>query len=52
MDPEEAKPMTDLLLECGIRGIVNYTPCVLTVTKDVKVENVSLLTALSTLAIQ
>ena len=52
VDPEEAKPMTDLLLECGIRGIVNYTPCVLTVTKDVKVENVSLLTALSTLAIQ
>ena len=52
VDPEEAQPMTELLLECGIKGIVNYTPCVLTVPKGVSVENVSLLTALSTLAIQ
>nr|WP_318715282.1 redox-sensing transcriptional repressor Rex [uncultured Treponema sp.] len=52
VDPEEAQPMTELLLDCGIKGIVNYTPCVLTVPKGVSVENVSLLTALSTLAIQ
>lgn len=52
VDPEEAQPMTELLLECGIKGIVNYTPCVLTVPKGVSVENVSLLTALSTIAIQ
>lgn len=52
VDPEEAKAMTELLLECGIKKIVNYTPCVLTVPKEVSVENVSLLTALSTLAIQ
>ena len=52
VDPEEAQPRTELLLDCGIKGIVNYTPCVLTVPKGVSVENVSLLTALSTLAIQ
>lgn len=52
VDPEEAQGMTELLLDCGIKGIVNYTPCVLTTPKEVKVENVSLLTALSTLAIQ
>lgn len=52
VDPEEAQSLTELLLECGIKGIVNYTPCVLTVPKNVCVENVSLRTALSTLAIQ
>ena len=52
VEPEEAQSMTNLLLECGIKGIVNYTPCVLTTPKEIKVENVSLLTALSTLAIQ
>ena len=52
VEPEEAQSMTNLLLECGIKGIVNYTPCVLTIPKEIKVENVSLLTALSTLAIQ
>lgn len=51
VDVDEAQPLTDLLIECGIKGIVNYTPCILTVPETVKVENISLLTALETLAI-
>ena len=38
-------------INCGIKGIVNYTPCVLKVPIEVPIENVSLLTALETLAI-
>lgn len=46
VDPDEAQDMTDLLVESGIKGIVNYTQCVLTVPDEIKVENVGLLTAL------
>ena len=42
----EAQDMANLLVESGIKGIVNYTPCVLSVPEEIKVENVSLLTAL------
>ena len=50
-DAEEAQDMATKLAECGIKGIVNYTPCVLTVPSSVSVENVSLLTSLETLSI-
>lgn len=51
VDAEEAQPLTEALVDCGIKGIVNYTPCVLSVPPSVSVENVGLLTALETLAI-
>lgn len=51
VDTEEAQPLTEALIDCGIQGIVNYTPCVLSVPPSVSVENVSLLTALEMLAI-
>ncbi len=51
VDIDEAQVLTDLLIECGIKGIVNYTPCVLKVPENVSVENVSLLTALEIIAI-
>lgn len=51
VEMDEAQVLTDLLVECGIKGIVNYTPCVLTVPKDVSVENVNLLTALENLSL-
>ncbi len=50
VNPEEAQPIATKLASCGIKGIVNYTPCVLNVPKDIFVENVSLLTALETLS--
>lgn len=46
VDSSEAQEMVNLLVESGIKGIVNYTPCVLSVPAEIKVENVSLLTAL------
>ena len=47
----EAQALAKKLEQCGIKRIVNYTPCVLSVSENVKVENVSLLTALETLSI-
>lgn len=49
--PKEAQKVTDMLCKAGIKAIVNYTPCLLSVPKNVKVENVSLLTALKTLSL-
>ena len=49
---EEAQSIAMQLASCGIKGIVNYTPCLLSVPKDVLVENVSLLTALETLSVR
>ncbi len=48
---DEAQSLATRLADCGIRGIVNYTPCVLTVPRTTAVENVSLLTALETLSV-
>ncbi|MCH5294468.1 MAG: redox-sensing transcriptional repressor Rex [Treponema sp.] len=48
--PSEAQETAERLAGCGIRGIVNYTPCVLHVPKGIAVENVSLLTALELLS--
>ncbi len=46
---EEAQLMADKLALSGIKGIVNFTPCVLTLPPSVKVENASLLTCLEML---
>ncbi len=51
VEAPEAQGLASRLAACGIRGIVNYTPCILTVPRSTKVENVSLLTALETLAV-
>ena len=48
---DEAQKAAEQLARCGIKRIVNYTPCILSTGKDVQVENVSLLTALETLSI-
>ncbi len=47
---EEAQSMADKLCRSGIKGIVNFTPCVLSVPPAVKVENASLLTCLEMLS--
>lgn len=49
-DGEEAQSLAARLAQCGIKGIVNYTSCVLTLPKSVSVENVCLLTALENLS--
>lgn len=46
---EEAQELATRLAVCGIKGIVNYTPCILSLPKEVAIENVCLLTALETL---
>ena len=46
----EAQQCAKKLSDAGIIGIVNYTPCVLSVPPSTAVENVSLLTALETLS--
>ncbi len=46
----EAQQCAAKLSDAGIIGIVNYTPCVLSVPPSTAVENVSLLTALETLS--
>lgn len=43
----QAQEMADRLVDCGIRGIVNFTSILLTVPPGVEVENVSLVDALS-----
>ena len=50
VEKNEAQETADRLSECGIKGIVNYTPEVLTLPQNVAVENVSLLTALEILS--
>ncbi len=50
VEPNEARSIASRLAGCGIKGIVNYTPCVLTVPPSTKVENVSLLTSLENLS--
>ncbi len=46
VDSKNAQSMADKLCSAGIKGIVNMTEAVLKVPGDVKVENVSVLTAL------
>lgn len=47
---ETAQSMTDRLVACGIKGIVNYTASKLIVPREVAVENVSPITAMNNLS--
>lgn len=48
--PDQARQTALRLVECGIVGIVNFTPAMLSVPPEVEVENVSILDALGGLA--
>lgn len=50
--PQEAQATAKRLADCGIKGIMNYTPVVLSVPSTTAVENVSLLTTLETLSVR
>jgi redox-sensing transcriptional repressor len=50
VEKNEAPGIAERLAKCGVRGIVNYTPCILSVPATTEVENVCLLTVLETLA--
>ncbi len=47
--PPQAQPVTDKLLDCGITGIVNFTPSILSVPQGIEIENVSIIDALGNL---
>ena len=50
VEDKEAQTMTDRLVAAGVLGIVNMTRAVLKVPTDVKVENLSIVNALSILS--
>ncbi len=50
VEVSEAQSIATRLAVCGIRGIVNYAPCMISVPETTKVENVSLLMSLETLS--
>jgi redox-sensing transcriptional repressor len=45
----QAQAAADKLVECGIKGIVNFTPAVLSVPSGIGIENVSIIDALGSL---
>lgn len=47
--PAQAQVSADRLAECGIAGIVNFTPAILSVPHGIEVENVSVIDALGSL---
>jgi redox-sensing transcriptional repressor len=47
--PAQAQTTAEKLVECGITGIVNFTPSILSVPAGIEVENVSVIDALGTL---
>jgi len=47
--PAHAQAAADKLVECGITGIVNFTPAVLSVPQGIGIENVSIIDALGSL---
>ena len=47
---ESAKAMAERLASCGIKGIVNYTSVMLSLPKEIAVENVSPVTAMNNLS--
>ncbi|MCQ2610270.1 MAG: redox-sensing transcriptional repressor Rex [Treponema sp.] len=49
VENQHAQALADRLVKCGIKGIVNYTNVVLSLPKEVAVENVSPVTALTNL---
>jgi redox-sensing transcriptional repressor len=46
----QAQATADKLVECGIIGIINFTPVILSVPHGVEIENVSVIDALGSLA--
>lgn len=48
--PEAAQAAADALVAAGIRGILNFAPCILTVPKEVHVEPVDFLAGLKRLS--
>ncbi len=48
--PEQAAQTADKLAECGVTGIVNFTPVIFPAPHGVEVEQVSVVDALGTLA--
>lgn len=47
--PAQAQSAADKLIDCGITGIVNFTPSLLSVPERIEIENVSIIDALGTL---
>jgi len=45
----QAQNVCDLLVECGIKGIMNFAPVVLKVSKDIRVNNINLSSELESL---
>ncbi len=50
VNEEKAQDAAVRLVECGIQGIVNFTPVMLSVPSGIEVENVSIIDALGALA--
>jgi len=48
--PAQAQATADKLIECGVTGIANFTPSILSVPSGIEVENVSIIDALGSLA--
>lgn len=46
---QQAQATTDKLVECGITGIINFTPSILSVSNEIEIENVSIIDALGAL---
>jgi len=47
--PAQAQATAEKLIEFGITGIVNFTPCILSVPQGIEIENVSVIDALGAL---
>ena len=47
--PDQAQSAAEKLIDCGISGIVNFTPSILSVPSEIEIENVSVIDALGTL---
>jgi redox-sensing transcriptional repressor len=48
--PAQAQGTADKLIDCGIVGIANFTPAILSVPHGIEVENVSIIDALGAIA--
>lgn len=48
--PEQAQDTTNRLIDCGITGIANFTPAILSVPSGIEIENISILDALGSLS--
>ncbi|HKL87322.1 MAG TPA: redox-sensing transcriptional repressor Rex [Treponemataceae bacterium] len=48
--PGQAQETTDRLIDCGIIGIANFTPAIISVPSGIEVENISILDALGSIS--